>query len=231
DVAWLQGLTAHTPVDLDIYREALRHRSALHDADKGVVSNERLEFLGDAILSLVVAESLFARYPDFDEGFLTRLRSKLVNGKTLASCARRIDLGGHIQLSHNMVRTAGRDNRSILSDAFEALIGAIYLDQGIDAARRFIDRTLLQIVDLDELAQTRDNWKSLLLELSQARAWPQPTYSVIEEAGPDHDKTFTVAVSIAEKALGEGTATSKKGAEQKAARAALEHLNREISGD
>jgi ribonuclease-3 len=231
DVAWLQGLTRRAPLDIDVYREAFRHRSALQDVGEDRVSNERLEFLGDAILGLVVAESLFARYPGVDEGFLTKLRSKLVNGKTLASCARRIGLGDHIRLSQNMERAAGRNNRSILSDAYEALIGAIYLDQGLDTARSFIERTLLHVVDIDELAQTQDNWKSLLLEFSQARAWPQPAYTVVEEQGPDHDKTFTVEVLISDRALGRGTASSKKSAEQKAARAAFERLNREISGD
>lgn len=193
------------------------------------VSNERLEFLGDAILGLIVAEDLFTRYPDADEGFLTKLRAKLVNGKTLAACARFIDLGDQLELSENMDRADGRTNRSILSDAYEALIGAVYLDQGLDAAREFVTRTLLEHIDVDELAQTRDNYKSLLLEMTQAHAWPQPTYEVVAEEGPDHDKQFTMRVTVGGRELGRGRSTSKKGAEQMAAREAFERLSREES--
>ena len=231
EITWLTSLTGREPRDPAVYRQAFRHRSALQTETGEAVSNERLEFLGDAILGMIVAEELFNRYGTVDEGFLTKLRSKLVNGKTLASCARSIGLGDHLELSPNMERASGRDNRSILSDAYEALIGAIYVDQGLDVARAFVERTLLHIVDLDELAQKRDNYKSLLLELSQAQAWPQPAYVVVDEQGPDHDKVFPVEVSIKDRRLGTGTAASKKSAEQRAAREAFERLNREISGD
>ncbi len=231
DTEWIVRLTGTRPNNVAIYSEALRHRSALHSGQPEDFSNERLEFLGDAVLGMIVAAELLARYPDADEGFLTKLRAKLVNGKTLASCARLIRLGTHVELSENMDRTSGRENRSILSDTYEALIGAIYLDQGLDASRRFVERTLLRVVDIDELAQTRDNYKSMLLELSQAQAWPQPAYRVLEEVGPDHDKIFTVQVLIADRRLGTGTASNKKSAEQKAARVAFEHLSRELSSD
>lgn len=224
-------LTGQSPTDLGWYRQALKHRSALQDEDDDAISNERLEFLGDAILGLVVAEALFSRYPDKDEGFLTKLRARLVNGKTLASCARSIGLGGHIQLSDNMARAAGRTNRSILSDAYEALIGAIYKDHGLAAAREFVQRTLLEAVDLDDLALTPDNYKSLLLELTQSQSWPQPAYEVVAESGPDHDKRFTITAVVGDRALGTGLASSKKSAEQRAAKEAFETLNREISGD
>jgi ribonuclease-3 len=219
------------PHDPRWYRQALRHRSTLQEGESTTASNERLEFLGDAILSLVVAEHLFARYPDADEGFLTKLRARLVNGKILAACARSIRLGDHLQLSENMERADGRTNRSILSDAYEAVIGAIYLDRGLEAAREFVVRTLLEHADVEDLAQTRDNYKSLLLEMSQAQSWPQPIYETVAEKGPDHDKQFTMKVCIGERELGTGTASSKKSAEQKAARMALERLKRELSAD
>ncbi|NNE34714.1 MAG: ribonuclease III, partial [Rhodothermales bacterium] len=191
----LAQLVGRPPRELKWYRQALRHRSVLQ-ADKDVMtSNERLEFLGDAILGLIVAEDLFSRYPASDEGFLTKLRARLVNGKSLARCARSIRLGDYIELSENMDRAAGRDNRSILSDTYEAVIGAIYLDHGLDAAREFVSRTLLQTVDVEELAHTRDNYKSLLLELTQARSWPQPGYEVVSAEGPDHEKSFRIKVS------------------------------------
>jgi len=231
EIDWLVGLTGHRPEDPAWYRQALMHRSALKTESDDGASNERLEFLGDAILGLIVADELFARYPDVDEGFLTKLRAKLVNGKTLASCARSIGLGQHVVLSENMERASGRSNRSILSDAYEALVGAIYLDQGLVSARTFVERTLLHIIDLEELARSRDNYKSMLLELSQAHAWPQPTYSVASEEGPDHDKVFTIDVYIGGRQLGTGTASSKKSAEQKAAREAFERLSGEPTGE
>lgn len=214
--------------DLRLYEQALTHRSLLRGRpDTHLYSNERLEFLGDAVLGFVTAEYLYHHFPDRDEGFLTRLRAKLVNGVALAECARQIDLGARILMSENMAQTAGRDNRSILADAFEAIIGALYLDLGPEAARAFIHRTMLDHVDLDELAEHRDNFKSLLLEYAQAQGWPQPRYRVIEEVGPSHEKTFTVEVVLRNKAYGRGTATSKKRAEQEAASIALERLRAE----
>ncbi len=224
-------LAGREPGRVQLYEQALTHRSALQEDEAATDSNERLEFLGDAVLSVIVAEELYSRYPESDEGFLTKLRSKLVNGKTLAACARSIRLGEHLKLSQNMVKTRGRDNRSILSDAYEAVVGAIYLDHGLDAAHEFVNRTLIQSADIENLARTRDNYKSLLLELSQARSWPQPIYEVVSEEGPDHDKTFTMRVLIGIRELGTGTSSNKKSAEQKAARQALERLNLEISGD
>ncbi len=231
DMRRFTQLVGRTPREAKWYRQALRHRSVLQDDNDLTTSNERLEFLGDAILGLIVAEDLFSRYPTKDEGFLTKLRARLVNGKTLAQCARSIQLGDHIQLSENMDRAAGRTNRSILSDTYEAIIGAIYLDHGLEAAREFITRSLLQTLDIEELAQTRDNYKSLLLELTQARAWPQPAYGIVTAEGPDHDKSFTIKVSIGDRDLGIGQASSKKSAEQKAARQAFERLNQEQSED
>lgn len=208
-----------------LYERAMRHRSLLRgETESSSKSNERLEFLGDAVLGFITAEHLFAKFPEKDEGFLTRLRAKLVNGKALAICAEDINLGSLILMSKNMVQEQGRQNRTILADAFEALIGAIYLDQGLEAARQFIERTMLDRVDLTELAQQYDNFKSLLLEYAQARSWAQPLYRVVSEEGPSHAKTFTVDVILKGEACGRGQGSSKKLAEQRAAREALKAL-------
>ena len=211
--------------DLALYEQALRHRSLLRGQPRShLYSNERLEFLGDAVLGFVVAEYLYRHFPDETEGFLTRLRAKLVNGLALAHYAESIDLGLLILMSENMVQTQGRHNQTILADAFEAVIGALYLDRGINAARRFIHRTMLDHADLTGLAAKRDNYKSLLLEYVQAEGWSQPQYRVVTEEGPSHNRTFTVEVLVNEVPHGRGEAGSKKSAEQKAAREALKRL-------
>ena len=211
--------------DLALYEQALRHRSLLRGQPRShLYSNERLEFLGDAVLGFVVADYLYRHFPDETEGFLTRLRAKLVNGQALARYAEMIDLGDIILMSENMVQTEGRQNQTILADAFEAVIGALYLDRGMSAARRFIHHTMLDHADLNTLAAQRDNFKSLLLEYVQAEGWPQPQYRVVTEEGPSHDRTFTVEVFVNDTAYGQGRASSKKSAEQKAAREALDRL-------
>lgn len=221
-----------TPVgDLRLYAQALTHRSLLRgEGDSHLLSNERLEFLGDAVLGFVVAGHLYAAFPEEAEGFLTRLRAKLVNGRQLARCARRIGLGDLILMSDNMDQSAGRTNQTILADAYEAVLGALYLDRGPDAALTFVYRTLLDELDLERLAERHDNYKSLLLEYAQAQGWPQPRYQVVEESGPSHDKTFTVEVLVDAEPRGQGTAGSKKKAEQLAAREALTQLQDRAAG-
>lgn len=225
DRAAVERLTGHTISDLSLYERALTHRSLLR-ADPQAIreSNERLEYLGDAILGMVVAEHIFRKFHDRDEGFLTRLRAKLVNKKALATSASFLNLGEIILMSEAIASTTGRTSESILSDAFEAIIGAIYLDLGMDAARVFIERTVLGRVNLLDLANQKDNYKSHLLEYAQARAWSQPTYRVKAESGPSHDKIFTVEVFLTDRMLGEGTAKNKKDAEQLAASEALRSL-------
>ena len=215
-----------TPIrDLSLYRRALTHRSLLRSRNHDVnESNERLEFLGDALLDLIVGEMLYHRFPDRNEGFLTRLRAKLVSGKVLATYARRIDLGNYLLMSRNAAKGEGRDNPSILADAFEALVGALYLDQGYEAAQSFVRDDVLDGVDLQEVAKQKENYKSLLLEWMQAEGRPQPTYRVVDEEGPSHDKTFTVEAVVDDTAYGQGRAGSKKQAEQRAAQEALRRL-------
>ncbi|MDX1547997.1 MAG: ribonuclease III [Rhodothermales bacterium] len=218
--------------DLALFEQALKHRSRLRGRPHSHrYSNERLEFLGDAVLGFVVGEHLYRHFPDQPEGFLTRLRAKLVNGQALAHYAEGIALGPLILMSENMVQTAGRQNQTILADAFEAVIGAVYLDQGLPAARRFIHRAMLDQVDLDALAKQRDNYKSLLLEHAQGEGWPQPVYRVVAEEGPSHDRRFTVEVLLRGEPYGSGRARSKKSAEQKAARQALQRLHLEETAD
>ncbi|NND72071.1 MAG: ribonuclease III [Rhodothermales bacterium] len=221
----LQAIIGRKIVSPEIYSQALRHRSLLRRRhDSRLVSNERLEYLGDAVLGFIVAEYLFHQFPGENEGFLTRLRSKLVKGEALARYAGEIELGKLILMSANMKQMDGEGNSSILANAYEAIIGAIYLDLGVDAARVFIDKTMLQRIDLVHLSKRTDNYKSILLEAAQARSWKQPEYVVTHESGPSHDRTFTVDVIVNGDRMGSGTAANKKKAQQLAAREAIEAM-------
>ena len=212
--------------DLSLYEQAMRHRSLLRGRPGSAIeSNERLEYLGDAVLGFLTAEYLYREYPDQAEGYLTRLRAKLVNGKALAQRARSIGLDELILISDNLrQQDQAQQLTSIMADAFEALIGAIYLDQGMESARAFIDRTMLEPLDLEALMQREDNPKSVLLEYAQARGWEQPTYEVLEATGPSHLRHFTVQVVVQGEPHGRGEAGSKKQAEQRAAARALRAL-------
>ncbi len=226
DAAALSRITNHPVGDLTLYEHAMRHRSLLRGRPGSAIdSNERLEFLGDAVLGAVTAEYLYLNYPHEDEGFLTRLRAKLVNGEALATHGRRLGLDELIMISDNL-RQQGKAQKltSIMADAFEALIGALYLDQGADATRQFIVEQMLLSQDLDALMDREDNHKSLLLEFAQARGWPQPVYRTEEATGPSHNRRFTVQVMVRGNPEGTGLGKSKKQAEQLAAASALEML-------
>jgi len=221
----IEAMVGQRVNDLALYRRALRHRSVLRGKPGShLESNERLEFLGDAVLGLIVAEKLYSEYPDQDEGFLTRTRSKLVNGPILADFARAIGLGPLLLVSANMDTAAGRDNPTILADAFEAIIGAIYLDLGPEVARMWVTDVLEEHADVAEIAEQRNNFKSLLLEQTQGEGRGQPVYQVVAEEGPSHDRRFTIDVLVEGEPLGRGHAASKKRAEQEAARQALERV-------
>ena len=220
--------------DLALYRQALTHRSYWRGRGRLQTThptNERLEFLGDALLGFVAAEHLYTEYADESEGYLTRLRAKLVNGRALAEYARHLDLGSHILMSKNMAQSQGRENPTILADAFEALLGALYLDQGLATARAFIYRVVFSRLDIDHLARRDENYKSLLMEYMQARSGSQPTYRIVEAQGPSHDRTFTAEVLIDDTPYGRGTAGSKKSAEQEAAGRALTQLRQEEAAE
>lgn len=223
--ATVERLVGHPIDDLAVYRRALTHRSLLRDPSvRSLKSNERLEFLGDAMIDLVVSKALYQRFPEKNEGDLTRLRARLVSGSALADYARQMNLGAHVLMSANAAETEGRDNPNILGDAFEALTGALYLDQGHQAAAQFVHERALEPFDLENIATQNENYKSQLLEHMQAEGRPQPTYRVVAETGPSHDKTFTVEALVGDTAYEQGTASSKQTAEQEAARRTLEAL-------
>ncbi|MCS6999284.1 MAG: ribonuclease III [Bacteroidota bacterium] len=220
------GVTIAQPY---LYEEALTHRSYLQvKNDPAIQSNERLEFLGDAILGMVIAEYLFHHHEDVAEGELTKMRSWLVNKRSLAICARKLQLDRFMLMSYSAANALARGSDSVLADAVEALIAAVYLDRGFDAARRFIEERLLPLM-LEERVMHDTNFKSLLLEHVQARGYSAPRYHVIEERGPDHEKQFTVAVYVGSTSVGIGTGRNKKEAEQNAARQALEYLKSRIT--
>jgi len=210
--------------DTDLIDLAMTHRSALGESKHHFESNERLEFLGDAVLGMVVTEALYLCYPKRSEGRLTRAKSVLVSREALARHARRLDLGAHLQLGAGEERSGGRKRHSILSNAMEAVIGAVYLDGGLTAAEKLIRDHLMD--EMEEAASDRfhRNYKSWLLEHAQAHGMKGPEYQVIDESGPDHKKFFKVQVLLGGEALGVGEGRSKKTAEQHAAHRAVEAL-------
>ncbi len=221
----LERIIASPIHDEVLFATALTHRSAISFLDKTkFVSNERLEFLGDAVLDLVIAEYVYKRYPTFNEGALTKLRSQLVNAKTLAHYAKRFNLGELLIVSEAAEQNGIRENETALADAFEALIGAVYLDSGYDHARTFLETTMLQHIDFTSLIDSDQNFKSALLEYAQGERLKLPYYFVISEEGPPHKKIFTVGVRLGDEVLGEGTGRSKKAAEQLAAKEAFTKL-------
>ena len=211
-----------------LLEEALTHRSHVQEkpstADK---QNERLEFLGDAVLGLIVSEYLAETFPELAEGDLSQIRARLVGRATLADAARRLSLGRMLRLGRGEERTKGRDKTSLLANALEAVIGAVYLDGGMTAARTFTLQVLepqLKELREDDLTAFRQDYKSQLQEWCQRYVQALPVYHVIEESGPDHQKTFEVTVAIEQQCRGSGKGRSKKIAEQEAAKQALEQL-------
>ena len=208
-----------------LYVQALTHRSWINENPGVRESNERLEFLGDAVLEFVVSSHLFLELPDKEEGFLTALRSNIVNTQNLALLATRLNIGEKIYMSRGEKRGGGSSNASLLADTIEALIGAIYIDQGYDEAARFIHSFLLD--DLKEKLQAPlKDPKSLLQEKVQSNGLPTPKYRVVEEKGPDHNKEFIVEVLVDNKPFAQGPGKSKNQAEQAAATSALEKLSK-----
>jgi ribonuclease-3 len=210
--------------DKRLLEEALRHSSYVNEAPTaGLRDNERLEFLGDAVLNLSVGHILMERYVDLNEGDLSRMRSALVNEQQLAKLARRLDLGAHIRLGKGEAQTGGNEKSSILAGTIEALIAAVYLDGGFGSAFEIVQSMFLPLVCQMEHAHQHIDFKSQLQELVQIRSAPMPVYTVTREEGPDHDKTFWVLLRVKEVET-EGVGKSKKTAEQDAARKALIRL-------
>ena len=218
----LEGRLGHHFEHPRLLEKALTHRSYAHE--KGLAENfERLELLGDAVLSLVATEWLFESFPAADEGTLSKHKATLVSATTLASLAVQLGVGERLRLGVGEERSGGRDRHSILADSLEAIFGAVYLDRGLDAARSVI-LPLLEGVLADEVDRPRDP-KSRLQEAVQARGWPLPEYVGVAETGPDHLKQFTIECRLRGELAGTAEGPSKKGAEQEAARDALTALD------
>lgn len=206
----------------ELLTQALIHRSYLNESRRKITSNERLEFLGDSILSFVVSNYLYQQFPQLKEGDLTNFRSSIVKTTTLASVAQTLKLGTYLFLSKGEEEGGGRTNPSILADTFEAVLGALYLDVGLEKTKKVIDKFLLPLLEQIIVKKLYKDAKSSLQELVQEGTKISPVYTVIKEVGPDHAKEFTVGVYVNDKLLGEGSGKSKQDAEQHAARAALE---------
>jgi ribonuclease-3 len=235
--AALEGRLGYKFSNRDLLERALTHSSAIPElrgagADSaGDASappdNERLEFLGDAVLELLVSESLLEAFPGWSEGQLSKSRSRIVNASSLEEAARRLRLGEHLRLGRGEEKTGGREKQTLLADAFEALVAAIYLDAGLGAAREMLRRVLFEQA-LEERGEriAESDRKSALQEFLQGRGEPPAEYRLAGESGPDHQKVFQIEVWINGQRLAQGEGSTKKEAEQHAARRALEQLER-----
>jgi len=208
----------------ELLETSVTHRSYLNEHREVSKHNERLEFLGDAVLELIVSEFLFNEFPERAEGELTSFRSALVRTDSLAESAKSLRLGEYLQLSRGEEDSGGREKDYLLANAFEALLGAIYLDKGYEEAKTFIYKTLIpKLGDIVEFRLDIDN-KTRIQELAQSEYKETPIYEVINEEGPDHDKIFTVVVKINDKIIGEGTGSSKQKAEERAAEVGIKYI-------
>jgi ribonuclease-3 len=211
--------------DKSLLQRALTHRSYLNEHPEfPFEDNERLEFLGDAVLDFVTGEYLYHRFPEQREGSLTSLRSVLVRRNTLADFARQWDLGRHLMVGHGEAETGGRNRAATLCAAFEAVVGALYLDQGIGSVQALLEPLIVPQIALTLRERLDKDPKSSLQELAQGRMHQTPRYRTVSESGPDHAKEFTVEATIGGEVYGEGKGLSKQQAAQEAARAALAYL-------
>jgi ribonuclease-3 len=215
-------------VDLELLERALTHRSYAYEHG-GLPTNERLEFLGDSVLGLVVTDALFHRHPDLTEGQLAKLRAAVVNMRALAEVGRTLDLGRYVRLGRGEEATGGRDKSSILADTVEALIGAVYLDSGLTAAAELVHRLVDDLIVASATLGAGLDWKTSLQELTSQALLGVPEYNV-SETGPDHAKVFTAAAVIGGVVYGVGQGRSKKEAEAQAAQAAWSVLRSDRAG-
>ncbi len=227
DLAVLQSRLGYTFRDEKQLRLALTHPSVAHEQGVPLEHNQRLEFLGDAVLQLVITRELYERFPAFDEGPLTKARAKLVNRRTLAVHGRVLGLGEHLILSRGEEIHGGRERPSALADAYEALVGAVFLDGGFDVARDFILREFAAAFGGLNVIPILENPKGELQEFLQARSSEPPQYHVVSSSGPDHDRVFECTVHHGGVELARGRGKSKKAAESEAALAALKKLREE----
>jgi ribonuclease-3 len=230
DPAVIEATLGHAFRDRELLRRALTHRSRAFEQaagpDQASADNEQLEFLGDAILGFLVSEALVAAHPDFPEGKLSKLKAHLVSASHLYEVARRLDLGQHLLLGHGEDLSGGRLKRNLLSDAMEALLAAVYLDGGVEAARAFVARHVLaELAGPDGAPEAAgQDYKSVLQEAAQAWKLPQPRYHTVREHGPEHAKTFTVEVRVGKEWVEQAEGASKKSAGQQAAQRLIERL-------
>lgn len=216
--------------DQTLLRQAFIHRSYLNEVKSALSSNERLEFLGDSILSLVISSYLYNLRPKDSEGELTNLRAYVVKTNSLARVAKKLKLGEHLKLSKGEEASGGRENLQLLANTYEALLGAIYLDQGFESVREFISRTLLPVFEKELRLGPPKDAKSSLQEVVQERLKQSPHYKILETRGPDHAKEFVVGVYIGGKEYGKGAGPSKQVAEEQSASAALRKLTNITNG-
>lgn len=224
-LAGLEERIGYRMGDRSLLRSALTHKSYSNE-QPGVTLpyNERLEFLGDAVLDLVVSDTLFQRYPYLSEGELTRVRAELVNERNLAPLGQRLELGRYLLLGRGEESSGGRGKASLLADALEALLGAIYRDGGLAAARKVVDGLLGEQIDLAVQDRAGTDYKTRLQERLQAEGCALPNYELIGAEGPDHQKSYLVEVRCGGDAIGTGRGRTKKAAQQQAARQALKRL-------
>jgi ribonuclease-3 len=231
-IAELELVLGHPFRDPHWLLQALTHSSRIPErtANDPLGDNEKLEFLGDAVLELLVSEELVRTFPDWSEGQLSKSRARLVNATSLCSVARQLGLGNHLRLGRGEEKTGGRSKPALLADAYEAVVAAIYLDAGLDAARGFVQRSLVKSAIAAEAGRLgRPDHKSALQELLQSRGMAPGSYRIIEETGPDHEKMFRVEVRVTDEIRAIGTGKTKKEAEQSAAVVALQQLG--VTGD
>lgn len=220
DKAWLETQVKNN----SLFQRAFIHRSFLNEAGSNLESNERLEFLGDSVLSFIISSYLFKERQSDAEGDLTNLRSYIVKTKSLAKAASDLDLGSLLMLSKGEELSGGRDNTQILANTFEALLGAIYLELGLEKATEFIHSHLLPLFTEELKSGPPKDAKSHLQELAQTKTKQSPKYKILGTTGPDHAKQFTVGVFLENKLIGQGSGSSKQVAEESAAAQALEQL-------
>ena len=241
ELVTLESRIDHHFNDPELLRRALTHSSLANESRNGPTStlsdNEQLEFLGDSILGFLISEALVQRYPNHREGDLSRQKAHLVSAAHLHGVARRLDLGSYLELGRSEEMSGGRAKKTLLVDALEAVIAAIYLDAGLDAVRRFVNTNVLDAPlawDVDagtDIQPAITNFKSALQELAQSRHLPQPRYNIVRERGPEHSKVFTVEVRVGKDWTGQAEGRTKKVAAQRAARGVYERLLQTAEAD
>ncbi len=213
--------------NISFLKNALTHSSYANEVRNGIASNERLEFLGDSVLSIIVSDYIFKNFPNLPEGQLTKLRASLVCEKSLCGFSRELELGKYLLLGKGEEKGGGRERDSILADAFEAVLAAMYLDGGYEVAKKHALRFVLREIEHPEDDVFKD-YKTVLQEIIQRNPEETVTYALVDQKGPDHDKIFTVEVKLNSNTIGKGSGKSKKQAEQMAAKQALELMGEKI---